>query len=712
MKTVSVIIPVYNTEEYVEQCLNSVCNQTYEALEIIVIDDGSTDNSLKIIEEFINKDNRFILYRFDERKGVGAARNLGLSKAKGEFIYFVDSDDYVPNETIKYLVENISNFDLIRGKIKNTYLNSSFTITFKGLFNPKIYDEDKYKLIINNSICNFLFRREFLIENNFKFSEENKVYSDLFFLIPVLEKSKQVPFLKEAVYFRRKRNDPILNPSIRQYDPKLKIESFLNAYIELKDLYVNPLTQQFLDKQFLNFYRKVIVAYFKEEKNIERFFDLLKQAVKKINLNMLKQYDFVLNREIKTIYYGEVKKYTKLLRLLNLLRDIKKGMQSKTRLYIFLYRRVFTKLPMKDDLVFLESFLGKSYSDSPKYIYEYMIKNSLNYKYVWSFREKKNIPGPAKTVKRFSLRYFYYLARAKYWISNSRLPKYLDKREGNIYLQTWHGTPLKMLVFDMKDIYSADPNYKRNFYMQSRRWDYLISANQYSTEIFKRAFLFEKEMLEYGYPRNDILYQKNNKEDILEYKKKLNLPLDKKVILYAPTWRDDEFYGAGRYKFSLKLDLDKMKENFEKDYVILLRMHYFIADSLDLEPYHGFAYDFSNYDDIAELYLVSDILITDYSSVFFDYANLKRPILFFAYDLEKYRDKLRGFYLDIENDVPGPILKTTEEVVSAIRNIDKVKKSYERKYESFYNKFCSWDDGRASERTVKKVFGINGDFDK
>mgnify|MGYP001256716937 FL=1 len=207
MKTVSVIIPVYNTEEYVEQCLNSVCNQTYEALEIIVIDDGSTDNSLKIIEEFINKDNRFILYRFDERKGVGAARNLGLSKAKGEFIYFVDSDDYVPNETIKYLVENISNFDLIRGKIKNTYLNSSFTITFKGLFNPKIYDEDKYKLIINNSICNFLFRREFLIENNFKFSEENKVYSDLFFLIPVLEKSKQVPFLKEAVSFRRKRND-------------------------------------------------------------------------------------------------------------------------------------------------------------------------------------------------------------------------------------------------------------------------------------------------------------------------------------------------------------------------------------------------------------------------------------------------------------------------------------------------------------------------
>src|SRR5699024_3706891 len=104
---------------------------------------------------------------------------------------------------------------------------------------------------------------------------------------------------------------------------------------------------------------------------------------------------------------------------------------------------------------------GKSYSDNPKYIYEYMIKNDMKYKYVWSLNEKKDIPGSPIQVKRFSLRYFYYLAKAKYWVSNSRLPKYLNKREGNIYLQTWHGTPLKKLVFDMGDVHSADPNYKK-----------------------------------------------------------------------------------------------------------------------------------------------------------------------------------------------------------------------------------------------------------
>src|SRR5699024_4673292 len=151
-------------------------------------------------------------------------------------------------------------------------------------------------------------------------------------------------------------------------------------------------------------------------------------------------------------------------------------------------------------------------------------------------------PGNPIQVKRFSLRYFYYLARAKYWVSNIRLPKYLDKRDGNIYLQTWHGTPLKTLVLDQKDIHSADPNYKRNFFNQSRRWDYLSSPNQYSSDIFRRAFRFDGKMLEFGYPRNDILYNENNAQSIQRLKEKMEIPTEKKVILYAPTWRDDEFY--------------------------------------------------------------------------------------------------------------------------------------------------------------------------
>ncbi len=144
--------------------------------------------------------------------------------------------------------------------------------------------------------------------------------------------------------------------------------------------------------------------------------------------------------------------------------------------------------------------------------------------------------------------------------------------------------------------------------------------------------------------------------------------------------------------------------NISLNYVILLRTHYFIADSLDVSSFQGFAYNLSKYDDISELYLISDILITDYSSVFFDYANLRRPMLFFTYDLENYRDVLRGFYFDIEELVPGPLLYHTEEIIDAVHRIDEVSREYSQRYDEFYRRFCEWEDGHAAEKVVKSVF--------
>ena len=210
-------------------------------------------------------------------------------------------------------------------------------------------------------------------------------------------------------------------------------------------------------------------------------------------------------------------------------------------------------------------------------------------------------------------------------------------------------------------------------------------------------------MLETGYPRNDILYNIDENK-VKEIKEKLKLPLDKKVILYAPTWRDDDAYDVGKVKFKLRLELDKLEKSISDDYIVLVRNHYLITDS-DVDDYGCFAIDVSKYDDIAELYLISDVLITDYSSVFFDFANLKRPMLFYMYDLEKYEQTLRGFYIDISSEVPGPILKTTEEVIDALKHIDDIKVEYSDKYEEFCNKFCNLEDGNSSKRIVEKVWG-------
>ncbi|WP_051291606.1 CDP-glycerol glycerophosphotransferase family protein [Fictibacillus gelatini] len=367
-------------------------------------------------------------------------------------------------------------------------------------------------------------------------------------------------------------------------------------------------------------------------------------------------------------------------------------------------------LPAKKNLIMFESFAGKQYSDNPRAIYEYLCENHPEYKMVWSFNRKTyesrgddSIP----CVRRFSIRWLFLMARARYWVVNSRLPLWIPKPAHTIYLQTWHGTPLKRLAADMDEVHMPGTNtkkYKRNFIREARRWDYLISPNAYSTEIFKRAFQFEKEMIESGYPRNDFLHLENNPDSVRKLKESLGVPLDKKIILYAPTWRDDQFYGKGRYKFDLDLDLNLLREKLGDDYVLILRMHYLVAENFDLAPFEGFAYDFSSHKDIRELYLIADLLITDYSSVFFDYANLKRPMIFYVYDIETYRDKLRGFYFDFEQYAPGPLVKTTPEVIRSIREIEANDFKPSEILDEFYDKFCYLETGHSSQKVVERVF--------
>lgn len=377
---------------------------------------------------------------------------------------------------------------------------------------------------------------------------------------------------------------------------------------------------------------------------------------------------------------------------------------------------IATFLPVKKNLIVFESFLGKQYSCNPRAIYEYLKEHHPEFQLIWSVNKsynkifkEKNIPY----VNRFSIRWIYYLARAEYWVNNSRLPAWIPKPKHTTFLQTWHGTPLKKLALDMEEVYMpgiSTEKYKEKFIEETGRWDYLISPNRYSTNIFKRAFQFNNTMIESGYPRNDILYSDKKEQIVRQFKQKYQIPLDKKIILYAPTWRDDRYYEKGRYKFDLQLDLTKLQQRFGEKYVVILRMHYLIADSIDLSSYSGFVYDFSNYEDINELYIVSDILITDYSSVFFDYANLKRPIIFFVYDIERYRDKLRGFYFDFEKEAPGPLVKTTEELIDEIEILENDGFQMNEKYIRFHQEFCGLECGESTKRVVEKVFLKEGKF--
>jgi CDP-glycerol glycerophosphotransferase len=367
--------------------------------------------------------------------------------------------------------------------------------------------------------------------------------------------------------------------------------------------------------------------------------------------------------------------------------------------------------PVKKNLIIFESFLGKQYSDNPRAIYEYLKENHPEYQLLWSVEKgnKQNfLDAGVPFVNRMSIKWLFIMPRANYWVINSRMPYWIRKPNHTIYLQTWHGTPLKKLAGDMEEVHmpgTTTKKYKESFYKEACNWDFLVSPNSYSTTIFERAFKYERsKILETGYPRNDYLITHNTKDNISKMKETLGIPKNKKVILYAPTWRDNEYYTIGKYKFTLNIDFEKLNRSFGDDYVILLRLHYLIANSIDVSTYRGFVFDFSNHNDIRDLYIISDLLITDYSSVFFDFLCLKRPIIFYTYDIESYRDKIRGFYFDFEREAPGPLVMTTDQLIESIKQIGVGRDEPSEELMRFHKKFCQLESGNSTKRVVNSVF--------
>lgn len=373
---------------------------------------------------------------------------------------------------------------------------------------------------------------------------------------------------------------------------------------------------------------------------------------------------------------------------------------------------VFVKFDLR--VIIFDSYLGKSFSCNPRYIYEEMRGDPYfkDYQFVWVTRKnnKFGLDDNVICVNYKSLKYYYYLSKAKYWVFNSKMPKSLKKNKGQIYLQTWHGTPLKKLARDI-EIGSDATFYRSKITWEQmikgydddvKRYDYLISPNHYSTKKFLSAFnIPENKIIETGYPRNDILTN-YNLVDVSNIKTRLNIPKDKKVILYAPTWRDNSFSSNG-YEFKPKVDFKKWKDELGDDYYVIYKPHYLIVNNINKNEVKDFIYHAKANDNINDLYLISDVLITDYSSVFFDFGILKRPILFYMYDLEEYEQELRGFYFSI-NNLPGPIIKDENNLINAIENIGTIEDEYVNKYSEFHSQFCYLEDGNASKRVINEVF--------
>lgn len=732
---ISVIIPFSHYPHYLKECLESLKTSAFQDFETLLVVDKEHDCIDDVIKEY-----SFVRVIESQVHGCAACRNVGMQYAMGEYIYFLDADDYVLENTLGLLAVHAHGEDIVYGAISNTWNNKANYL--EKIANQEIDPEDLeekqrlheekvdayrlknpdesehrlqsvyYLLRVKKGIrsitaLGILFKTTFIRQNGFTFDENYRYYSDMTFLCPVLDRLTSQVRVEDAIYVKRKHNDPINYPALSQEESDDRFEERCKAVETTRSLIdENGIVRYYLDFKLIHFFTRSMSKRLRrsqDERWRNEYFTMIIPYIEKCRPDVLDELSRNNAKMVRALLNHDLKGVQKQVRWVLGKKKFKKMLKNKNTAYKLAYFHRYLKQPVKENVILFETFMAKNYSDSPKYIYEYIAQNHPEYECVWAINDGAKIPYGAKTVKRFSFQYAYYLAVSKYLVFNVRPPLWYRKREEQVFLETWHGTPLKRLVFDQEEVTSASPKYKQQFYRQRKDWDFLVSANPFSTKTFRSCFLYEGEMLEYGYPRNDILYWPNEDEIAQQLKEKLGIPKDKKTILYAPTWRDDQHYGSGQYKFELALDLKLMKERLQDDYVVLLRTHHYISDHIDVSGLGDFVINLSSYDDISEIYLISDICITDYSSVFFDYANLKRPILFYTYDFDKYKNQLRGFYIDMNTEVPGPLLYTSEQVVQAIEDIDEITEEYKERYDQFYDRFCCYDDGHASEHVAEAM---------
>lgn len=353
--------------------------------------------------------------------------------------------------------------------------------------------------------------------------------------------------------------------------------------------------------------------------------------------------------------------------------------------------------PVRYDRVLFRSMDGR-YSDSPRALSEGLASRDTTLRRTWALTSHAPLAADRTDVVRpGSSGYFATLHRAGAIVANAHLPRYFRKRAGVVYLQTWHGTPLKRIGFDISaPRFQTKEAFHRAVAGDVAKWDFLVSPNQFSTDIFRRSFRYDGPILETGYPRNDVLSAASD-ERVHELRRRLHIPEHTKVALYMPTWRDVDLARAG-VQVELPFREDRLPAAFARDWVLLVRAHSLVR--FPPTGSHGVLRDVSAWEDAAELYQVADVLITDYSSSMFDFAVTRRPMIFFAYDLERYRDETRGFYFDFETEAPGPILRTPNDVIECLLAGTASGPAYEERYAAFVERYCSLEDGRASQRVL------------
>ena len=345
------------------------------------------------------------------------------------------------------------------------------------------------------------------------------------------------------------------------------------------------------------------------------------------------------------------------------------------------------------------SFHGR-YACNPRALYE-RLSGTPGLEQVWLAAEDHldTFPADAVTVDIDGAEAAAVLEGADLLVANTHTEVEWHKGPGTTYLQTWHGTPMKRIHHDV--LWAPEGRLDR-LDRDVDKWDVLLSPNRVSTPRLRKAFAFDRDLWETGYPRNDALLSRDAGHRRQVLRAALGLTDAQTAVLYAPTWRDDEFFADGDAPIGYGLDVHAYVDAMPEDHVLLVRAHNIVSAraSRDNPPA---VRDVTHYPDVRDLYLAADVLVTDYSSVMFDFALTGKPLVFFTYDLDNFRDQVRGFYFDFVPDAPGPVVRTLEDLVQALTTVASWRSRYDGRYDTFLATFSELEDGAATDRVLRRL---------
>jgi CDP-glycerol glycerophosphotransferase len=721
VKLLSIVLPVYRVQGFLRQCLDSMLEQSYDDFEIVAVDDCSPDRSGEILAEYAARDPRVRVITAPENLGLGRARNLGLEHAAGEYVWFVDSDDWLAVGALAAVARRLRDTDadlLIVGWDRVHWDGPVEVGSAEAMLDgaPATFTVDDWPAVLDvlHVAWNRVVRRDLLVRLGFEFG--TGWYEDVSYTFPLLVGAQRISALsRTCVHYRQRRTGAITRTV---GDRHFEVFGHWERAFALTDAYATP-----SDEIRGRLFRRMIWHYLqvlrhetrvpavsrrrffrRMSEDYRRFrpasgFPMPSSRAQRIRFRLIERDSYpefrmvdIAARVTRTLAHG----------LRRSAQQVRPPVRWLRRAVYHGYYAALRCLPVDQSLALYAAYWYRGVTCNPAAVANKAAELAPQVRAVWVVGRGRGAGLPPGTdhVVAGSLAYYRALARARYLINNVNWPDDVVKRRGTTHVMTHHGTPLKMMGMDQLDHPASIRD--TDFAAQMRRadrWDYSVTANAHTTVAWERAYPCRHETLEVGYPRNDRLATATA-ADVRAVRDKLGLRPDQRVILYAPTHR--EWLPVGKQI----VDVERLAEALGPDSVLLVRAHYFNvpAAATGTEPARtGTVVDVSAYPVVEDLYLAADVMLTDYSSAMFDYAVLDRPIVVFIPDWLVYQE-LRGTYFDLTAEPPGSVAVDFPALVQIFHSGAYAGAQAASARAAFREKFCYLDDGGAAERVVRKVF--------